>query len=117
MNNHADAEVGTKTRMIFMGESALADGFRLIGFEVWVAPAIEEMERVLRQLIDRRQKAFVVLGRDWVRSESPVLRAVEEEGGRIVVTGIPPLHDPQHFHCNIDARISAMFGPEDSAKG
>ncbi len=117
MNQQSETEAPAGTRMIFMGESALADGFRLIGFEVWVAPAVEEMEQVLRQLIDQRQKAFVVLGRDWILAESEVLQAVQEEGGRIVVTGIPPLNNPEHFHCNVDAQISAMFGQGESREG
>jgi len=102
------------TRMIFMGEAELAVGFKLIGFEVWVDPAEEEMDRILKQLVEQREKAFVVLGRQWARMESEALRGVREEGGRIVITAVPPLHDFEHFHCQIDARINAMFARSDA---
>jgi vacuolar-type H+-ATPase subunit F/Vma7 len=44
--------------MIFMGEAQLADGFRLIGFETWADPSFDEVEKLVRDLIVRRQNVF-----------------------------------------------------------
>lgn len=101
------------TRMLFMGEAELAVGFQLLGFEVWVEPEESEMDRVLKQIIDQRQKAFVILGDRWANSQSAVLRRVRNEGGRIVLTEVPPLHAPNRFHHEIDDRIGRMFARSD----
>ncbi len=98
------------TRMIFMGNSSLADGFRLIGFEIWADPEVAEMDEVLHEIRNRRQKAFVVLERHLSESSSRVLESLRNEGGRVVITQIPPLHDATCFHCKIDRQVQAMLG-------
>lgn len=108
---------GGTTRMLFLGEAELAAGFRLLGFEVWVEPTETEMDRVLKQLIDQRQKAFVILGSRCAGSPSAVLRRVRDEGGRIVITEVPPLHAPERFHREIDDRIGQLFARADGGRG
>ena len=49
------------TRMIFLGNAALTDGFRLIGFEALTDPSVEQLERLLRQLQESRANAFIVV--------------------------------------------------------
>jgi vacuolar-type H+-ATPase subunit F/Vma7 len=101
------------TRMIVMGEAALADGLKLIGFETWIEPTVETMEQVLNELVEDRWKAFVILGRTLSREESPILKQLRSEGGRIVLTKVPPLNDPSRFHCDIDDQIQTLMGGGD----
>ncbi|MGB1111016.1 MAG: ATPase, partial [Gammaproteobacteria bacterium] len=49
------------TRMIFMGDSALANGFRLAGFDVYPDADDTVLDALLRELRETRQRAFVVL--------------------------------------------------------
>lgn len=98
------------TRMIFMGDPALTDGFKLIGFETWSNPSTEELNWVLQDLVQSQQNAFVVVDRRLVERSSPMLRRVRLEGGRVVVTQIPPLNDPDCFNCEIDDQVKGLLG-------
>lgn len=102
-------EQSSRTRMIFMGEAPLADGFRLIGFEAWADPSLEEVEKLVREMIMRRQKAFLVVDRRIAEAELPSIQQVRREGGHIVVTPVPPLNRPDSFHLRIDDRLQTLF--------
>jgi len=95
--------------MVFMGETQLADGFRLIGFETWADPSFEEVERLVREMIARRQNAFLVIDRRIAEADLPSIQRVRREGGHIVVTPVPPLNQPDSFHLRIDDRLQSIF--------
>ncbi len=96
--------------MIFVGESALADAFALIGFETHVDPSDEEVEKILRTLHNARQKAFVVLGRECSAEAAPTLKYLQAEGGRVVISRIPPLNNPACMRSEVDERINRLLG-------
>ncbi len=98
------------TRMIFMGASALADGFRLIGFETWPDPTPKDLARLIRELVNNRQKAFVLIDQDLDEADIPILEQVRAGGGYIVLSTVPPLSDPGRFHTRIDDRLHMMLG-------
>lgn len=100
----------TPTRMIFMGSSSLADGFRLVGFEIWADPDLAQMESVLQAIRNNGEKAFVVLERELAESNSAILKRLQSEGGRVIITQIPPLHDTSRFHQRFDQQVEAMMG-------
>lgn len=103
------AEHSTGTRMIFMGDSNLAHGFRLIGFETWADPSLDEVEKLVRELILRRQNTFLVVDRRIADANLPSILRVRKEGGHIVVTPVPPLNEPDSFHLRIDDRLQTIF--------
>lgn len=107
MAHNTEPTIGT--RMIFMGESQLAHGFRLIGFETWADPSLDEVEKLVRELIVRRHNAFLVIDRRIAEAELPSIQRVRKEGGHIVVTPVPPLNQPDSFHLRIDDRLQAIF--------
>jgi vacuolar-type H+-ATPase subunit F/Vma7 len=111
MHETFDAE--HRTRMIFLGEAALADGFQLIGFETHVDPSPAEVDRVLRELEERAEKAFVVIGLGCSEQESPAYRRLRNEGGRVVIGKVPPLAAPQGFQCEVDQRVRVLLGGAD----
>lgn len=103
-------EPGRPTRMLFLGEESLADGFRLIGFETHANPAPEEVDRILRDLRRNREKAFVVVDDRVMGQEPPNLRRVRKEGGRIVVIAVPSLSAPTILASEVADRLAALFG-------
>ncbi len=106
----ADAEYGQPTRMLFLGDDSLADGFRLIGFETFPSPEPSELERVFRDLIRAQTKAFVIVDDRLMAQDIPTLAQVRREGGRIVVVAIPALKDPPKLTSEVAQRLQALFG-------
>jgi vacuolar-type H+-ATPase subunit F/Vma7 len=106
----ADAEHGQPTRMLFLGDDSLADGFRLIGFETFPSPETAEVERVFRDLIRAQAKAFAIVDDRLMAQDIPALTQVRREGGRIVVVAIPALKDPPKLTSEVAQRLQALFG-------
>jgi vacuolar-type H+-ATPase subunit F/Vma7 len=106
----AEAARSRTTRMLFLGEDSLADGFRLIGFETFPNPAPEDVDRIFRELQRGRANAFVVVDNHIMESDVPSLRAVRREGGRIVVAAVPALNEPPRLSSDVATRLQAMFG-------
>ena len=102
----------SNTRMLFLGASALGEGFRLIGFEVLSNPSREQLEKLLGELVDAQKNAFVVIDQGVAEKHYSMLERVRSEGGRIVITSVPPLHDPECFHCALDDRIGTLLGSQ-----
>jgi vacuolar-type H+-ATPase subunit F/Vma7 len=107
---NVEHEPGRPTRMLFLGEESLADGFRLIGFETHANPAPEEVDRILRDLRRNREKAFVVVDDAVMGQEIPNLKQVRKEGGRIVVIAVPSLSAPTVLASEVANRLAALFG-------
>ena len=98
------------TRMIFMGDATLTDGFKLIGFETIADPSQETMDRVLGSLVDEKQNALVILDNRLASSGSEQLKRVRAEGGRIIVTKVPSLNDTENFHFDVDDKVHSLLG-------
>ena len=98
------------TRMLFLGEASLADGFRLIGFEALAEPTPEAADKVFRDLSRNREKAFVILDDRLMRADCPNLKRVRREGGRILVISVPPLSAPTLLASEVADRLTALFG-------
>ena len=103
-------EPGSSTRMLFLGEESLADGFRLIGFETHPDPTPEAVDQVLRILSRNREKAFVVVDDRVMRADIPNLQRLRREGGRIVVIAVPPLNAPPVLSSEVADRLTVLFG-------
>lgn len=101
---------GRPTRMLFLGEESLADGFRLIGFETLADPTPEAADQVFRDLVRGREKAFVILDDRLMHADCPHLKRVRREGGRIVVISVPPLNAPTALASEVADRLNALFG-------
>ena len=106
----AQSEPVKRTRMLFIGSAALTDGFRLIGFETLTNPKEEEIDRLITGLLERRENAFLVVEQRDEYAASRMLRQVRSEGGRIVLSEVPSLHDPSCFHCELDKQIEKLMG-------
>jgi vacuolar-type H+-ATPase subunit F/Vma7 len=99
-----------KTRQLFLGDASLATGFRLAGFEVMPDADMAQLDRMLDQLVASRTPAFVVIDQQLAASGSRRLEEVRREGGRILLTQVPPLTQPEQMHSSIDDRIQQLLG-------
>ncbi len=99
-----------RTRQLFLGDASLATGFRLAGFEVFPDADPAQLDRLLDQLLMARTPAFVVIDRELAESGSRRLEEVRREGGRILLTQVPPLTQPEQMHAAIDDRIQQLLG-------
>ena len=99
-----------KTRQLFLGDASLASGFRLAGFEVFPDADIDRLEQLLGQLRSTRSAAFVVIDQRLARSDSRILEEVRREGGRILLTQVPPLTNPEQMKSSVDAHIRQLLG-------
>ncbi|NEV61856.1 V-type ATP synthase subunit F [Thiorhodococcus minor] len=98
------------TRMLFLGDDRLADGFRLIGFETHPSPSMQEAEQVFRDLLRQHEKAFVIVDDALMQEGIPSLRRVMDEGGRIVVIAVPTLSAQPKLTSDVAQRLSTLFG-------
>lgn len=99
-----------QTRQLFLGDASLATGFRLAGFEVFPDADTAQLDRLLDQLLAARTPAFVVIDQRLGESDSRRLDEVRREGGRILLTQVPPLTQPDQMHSAIDDRIRQLLG-------
>jgi len=99
-----------KTRQLFFGDASLATGFRLAGFEIFPDAGIHQLEQSLERLQLSRAHAFVVIDQRLAGSDSPLLEQVRREGGRILLTQVPPLTHPEQMKSSVDDHIQQLLG-------
>jgi len=102
-------DTGRKTRMLFLGDDRLADGFRLIGFETLPNPDPGTVDELFGELQRNREKALVIVDDHIMRSDSKALEQVRREGGRIVVIAVPRLDEAPHLSGEVSDRLTATF--------
>ncbi|MEW5967241.1 MAG: V-type ATP synthase subunit F [Pseudomonadota bacterium] len=99
-------------RLVVLGSAGLAEGFRLIGAEVHADADVRTVERVLEQLAKSGDEALVLLETHLSHSGGPWLSRLRNEGGRIVLTELPPLPLPQAYAPAVDEVVRTVLGPD-----
>jgi vacuolar-type H+-ATPase subunit F/Vma7 len=99
-------------RLIVLGSAGLVDGFRLIGAEVHADANPAEVDAVLGQLAKDGEEALVLLEAHLAHAGGHWLSRLRNEGGRIVITELPPLPFPHDYAPAVDAVVHAVLGPE-----
>jgi len=99
-------------RLVVLGSAGLVDGFSLIGAEVHADADSATVERVLEQLAHSGDAALVLLETPLSHVGGPWLDRLRNEGGRIVITELPPLPSPQEYAPAVDAVLRTVLGPE-----
>ena len=97
-------------RNIFVGGPALTDGFRLIGFETLTDPDVRQLDQLLGELQRTRQRTLLIIEQSVNGIGSKMLEQIRREGGRIVLSEVPPLHDPDNFQSDLDAQLKKLTG-------
>ena len=96
--------------MIAMGEAALMQGFALAGFETWPDATAADAEAVIGEVLREGHKALIVLEPGLAREAGPALSQARREGGRIVVTEVPPLRAPQAYRPEVEGLVVSLLG-------
>ena len=97
-------------RLIMMGDAQLTLGFRLIGFETWPDASEEQLEQLLSELLETDQAALVFLEPRLARCQCAALDRLQHQGGRVVVTEIPPLESPQDYRPQVEDLVVSLLG-------
>jgi len=99
-------------RLVVLGSAGLAEGFSLIGAEVYPDADPARVEEVLAQLVKDGSAALVLLESGLAHAGGAWLNRLRNEGGRIVVTELPPLSAPHDYAPAVDEVVRAVLGPE-----
>jgi vacuolar-type H+-ATPase subunit F/Vma7 len=99
-------------RLVVLGSAGLVDGFRLIGAEVHADATPETVETVLEQLAHSGDAALVLLESPLAHVGGFWLNRLRNEGGRVVITELPPLPSPQDYAPAVDEVVKAVLGPD-----
>jgi vacuolar-type H+-ATPase subunit F/Vma7 len=97
-------------RNIFVGGHALADGFRLIGFETLTDPDAQSLDHLLLEIQREKQRALLIIENSVSQSGSKLLEQIRSEGGIIVISEIPSLYDPDNFQSDLDEQLKKLTG-------
>jgi vacuolar-type H+-ATPase subunit F/Vma7 len=99
-------------RLVVLGSAGLTEGFSLIGAEVHPDADPAKVEEVLAQLVQEGSQALVLLETGLAHAGGAWLNRLRNEGGRIVVTELPPLAAPRDYAPAVDDVVRAVLGPE-----
>ncbi|MDZ7751312.1 MAG: V-type ATP synthase subunit F [Gammaproteobacteria bacterium] len=98
------------TRIIAMGSEALLEGFALLGVETVADPSPHEVEELLRGLAASDARALVFLEHQVAREAGQALEDIRREGGRIVISEIPPLEAPADYRPPVEDLVIRVLG-------
>ena len=99
-------------RLVVLGSAGLASGFGLIGAEVHADADQATVESVLEQLAKCGDAALVLLETPLAQGRGYWLNRLRNEGGRIVITELPPLPAPRDYAPAVDEVVRAVLGPD-----
>ncbi len=99
-------------RLVVLGSAGLVDGFHLIGAEVHADADADLVETVLGDLVRAGDEALVLLESYLAHAGGHWLDRLRNEGGRVVITELPPLSAPHDFAPAVDEVVSAVLGAD-----
>jgi vacuolar-type H+-ATPase subunit F/Vma7 len=99
-------------RLVVIGSAGLAEGFSLIGAEIHADADSAMVNEILAQLVKSGDEALVLLESHLAHAGGHWLDRLRNEGGRIVVTELPPLSAPYDYAPAVDDVVRAVLGPE-----
>lgn len=99
-------------RLVVIGSAGLAEGFSLIGAEIHADADSAMVNEILAQLVRSGDEALVLLESHLAHAGGHWLDRLRNEGGRIVVTELPPLSAPYDYAPAVDDVVRAVLGPE-----
>ncbi len=109
--NDAPGSLATPARLIALGSAVLMEGFELVGFETYPDPAPETLENLFQELLRKQQAALVVIEQSLARNPGRQLMRAQREGGRIVITEIPDIHQGSDYHSRVESLVQNILGP------
>lgn len=98
-------------RILAIGSQALMDGFALLGIETHTDVSASHLEKLLGDIVRQQERALIYLQQDLIDSDIPLLENLRREGGNVLISEIPSLHEPDNRQAPIDALIRKVIGP------
>ncbi len=111
MRHETDSPLAS-ARLVVLGSAGLTEGFSLIGAEIYADADPAKVEEVLGQIVKSGDQALVLLETHLAHAGGHWLNRLRNEGGRIVVTELPPLAAPNNYAPAVDEVVRAVLGPE-----
>jgi vacuolar-type H+-ATPase subunit F/Vma7 len=93
-----------------MGNSALMDGFALLGMETYPDASVAEVEQILTQLSHSKERAMIYLQQDLAQADLPILQFIRNEGGNILISEIPDILSAQDYQAPVDQLLTRVLG-------
>lgn len=100
------------TRLVALGNAALVEGFALIGFEAYPDATPSQLEKVLARLHREHATALVLVEEGLARQGGEWYTRLRNEGGRIVITEVPPLNAPSDYHPAVEDLVTEILGEQ-----
>ncbi|WP_353570575.1 V-type ATP synthase subunit F [Candidatus Albibeggiatoa sp. nov. BB20] len=97
-------------RLIFMGSEALADGFALLGFEIFTNAVQDDVEQLLIELLKHKRKALIFLEDNLTKSPKEAFLRARNEAAGIIITEIPALNAPETYRPMVEDLVVRVLG-------
>ncbi len=101
-------------RIVAVGSQPLMDGFSLLGMETHADIDSKQLEQLLKEIMQRQERTLLYLQQDLAQADLPLLHQLRKESGSILISEIPPLHQPNQREATIDALINRMVPEHDN---
>ena len=97
-------------KLIFMGSKALADGFALLGFEIFPDASSEMLENELAKILKEKERALIFVENDLTQQPGPFFLRARSKSAEIIITEIPPLKSPNTYHPSVENLVVRVLG-------
>lgn len=97
-------------KIIAIGNSALMDGFALLGIQTYADATAAEINTVLTELVHSRERALVYLQQDLMSADIPMIQQLRIQGGSILICEIPDLHTADDYQPEVEKLIGRVLG-------
>ena len=97
-------------RIIAVGSQALMDGFALLGIDTHVDLGTDALEDLLLSIVSSQERTLIYLQQDLLDHDIPILNQIRSEGGSILISEVPSLHEPENRQASIDLLIRRTIG-------
>lgn len=97
-------------KILAMGNSALMDGFSLLGIKTYVDESPENLNEILSELQHSQQRALVYMQQNLMNAEIPMLKEIRQSGGSILICEIPNLQEADDYQPAVEQLIRRVLG-------
>jgi len=97
-------------KVIAIGDSALMDGFALLGIETHADESAERINTMLLELSRSHERALIFIQQDLMQAEIPMIEQLRMQGGAILICEIPGLSAAADFQPAVEALIGRVLG-------
>lgn len=98
-------------RILAIGNQALMDGFALLGIETHIDPDKDQLEAILADISASGDRTLIYLQQDLQQLQLPRLENLRREGGSVLISEIPSLHEPHNRQSSLEELIKRFIGP------